>query len=72
MTQFQWMQRLIEASARGQPALTVELARLHLADNPDDYVALMLCAGALIDLGRYAEARSALEHALSLARPERR
>ena len=72
MIRYQWMERLIDASERDLPALAVELARLHLADNPDDYAGLMLYAGALVDLARYPEARAALEHALTLARPDKR
>jgi tetratricopeptide (TPR) repeat protein len=66
------MQRLIDASARDQPALTVELARLHLALCPDDRTALLIYGNALVSLARYAEARAAYEHALALSTTENR
>ncbi|MGH7648805.1 MAG: tetratricopeptide repeat protein [Gemmatimonadaceae bacterium] len=70
MSDIKWMQQLIDASKRDQPALTVELGRLHLADNPDDRAALMLYGRALVDLARYDDARAAYEHALALTPTE--
>jgi tetratricopeptide (TPR) repeat protein len=59
-------ERLRLASDDGYPALTVELARLYLADYPDDQWGLIYYARALQDLARYEEARSALDRALGL------
>ena len=72
MTAFPWRQQFLEASNRDQPALTVELGRLHFAREPDDRTALILYGTALVGLARYAEARAAYEHALSLSPADER
>jgi tetratricopeptide (TPR) repeat protein len=72
MTDLPWRQQFIEAAKRDQPALTTELGRLHFAQEPNDRTALLLYGDALVGLGRYAEARAAFEHALSLSAPEER
>ena len=66
------LQQLIDASTRDQPALTVELARLHLIENPDERPALMMYGGALVELARYAEARAVYEHALAVSPADKR
>ena len=65
-------EQLLEAHERDQPAVAVELARLYLADSPDDRSALLLYGDALADLARYAEARAAFERALALSEPTQR
>jgi tetratricopeptide (TPR) repeat protein len=54
------------ASDEGYPALTVELAKLYLAEFPDDAWVLIYFGMALQDLARYQEARSAFERALTV------
>ena len=61
--------QLLEAYERDQPALTVELARLYLADEPEDRSVLIIYGEALADMARHAEARAALELALTLSVP---
>lgn len=45
----------------------IELARQYLAENPDDFRAMYLCAGALIDRGRKDEGRHLLERCLDIS-----
>jgi tetratricopeptide (TPR) repeat protein len=59
-------ERLRVASDEGNPALTVELAKLYLAQFPDDAWALIYFGMALQDLARYEEARSAFNSALAV------
>lgn len=59
--------QLFGAYERNQPALTVEIARLHLAAEPEDRSALLMYAEALTDLSRYGEARAAAERALAMS-----
>jgi tetratricopeptide (TPR) repeat protein len=61
--------QLLEAYEQGVPALTVELARLHLAAEPDDRSVLLILGDVLLDLGRHTEAQSVLERALALSPP---
>lgn len=61
--------QLLEAYERDQPALTVELARLYLADQPDDRAVLLIYGEALMGLARYGEGRSTFERALTLSAP---
>jgi protein O-GlcNAc transferase len=61
--------QLIAAFERDRPALTAELARLYLAEEPDDRSALLIYAEALTALARYELARTAAERALALAAP---
>ena len=58
------------AAARGQPALTIELARRYLGEVPDDPLALSHLAAALRDLARYDEARDAYERLLTVFPPD--
>jgi tetratricopeptide (TPR) repeat protein len=62
--------RLCVASDEGNTALTVELAKLYLAEFPNDAWALMYYGMALQDLARYSEARSSFERAFALLGPE--
>ena len=64
--------QLLDAYERDQPALTIELARLYLAEHADDRAVLLVYGEALTDLARYAEARSAYERALTLSGPTER
>lgn len=59
--------QLLEAYERDQPALTVELARLYLAEEPEDRSVLIIYGEALADMARHAEAHAAFEHALKLS-----
>jgi serine/threonine protein kinase/tetratricopeptide (TPR) repeat protein len=45
----------------------IELARRHLAENPDDVRAMYLCAGALMDRGRQEEGSKLLERCLAVS-----
>lgn len=45
----------------------IELARQYLAETPDDFRAMYLCAGALIDRGRKDEGRHLLERCLDIS-----
>ena len=45
----------------------IELARRHLAENPDDVRAMYLCAGALLDRGREDEGTKLLERCLEVS-----
>lgn len=63
-------ERLRLASDEEYPALTVELAKLYLAEFPEDAWALIYYGMALQDLARYPEARSSFERALTLMGPE--
>jgi tetratricopeptide (TPR) repeat protein len=58
------------ASDEGYPALTIELAKLYLAQFPDDAWALIYFGMALQDLARYNEARSAFNSSLAVMPPE--
>jgi non-specific serine/threonine protein kinase len=48
----------------------IELARQHLASNPDDVRAMYLCAGALVERGRQEEGLRLLERAIELSSGE--
>ena len=58
------------ASDQGHLALTIELAKLYLAQFPDDAWALIYFGMALQDLARYHEARSAFSTSLAVMPPE--
>jgi tetratricopeptide (TPR) repeat protein len=45
----------------------IELARRHLAENPDDVRAMYLCAGALVDRGRLEDGLKLLERCLEVS-----
>jgi tetratricopeptide (TPR) repeat protein len=59
-------ERLRVASDEGFPALTIELAKLYLAQFPDDAWVLIYFGMALQDLARYEEARSAFNRAMAV------
>src|SRR5918911_1276937 len=65
-SQGEQFEKLAASFEQEWPALTVSLARKYLSDYPDDECALMLYGVALQTLGRYKEARQALENALCL------
>jgi tetratricopeptide (TPR) repeat protein len=64
--------QLLEAYERDQPAVAIELARLYLAESPDDRTALLIYGDALAGLARYPEARAAFEKALELSELDQR
>lgn len=55
--------RLRIASDEGRSALTIEVAKLYLAEFPKDPWALIYYGMALQDLARYPQARAAYERA---------
>jgi tetratricopeptide (TPR) repeat protein len=70
VTRKERFERLRLASNGGFPALTVELAKLYLAEYPDDQWVLIYYGMALQDMARYEEAHSAFDRALRLMPPE--
>jgi len=60
-------ERLRAAYEAGEPALTIELGKLYLARDPEDFGALMWYGMALEDVARYAEARATYDRALAIA-----
>jgi non-specific serine/threonine protein kinase len=48
----------------------IQLARRHLADNPDDVRAMYLCAGALADRGRVEEGLAMMDRCLQISNAE--
>jgi serine/threonine protein kinase/Tfp pilus assembly protein PilF len=48
----------------------IELARRHLAENPDDVRAMYMCAGALVERGQEREGLALLESAVELSEGE--
>ena len=72
MSNDQRRSQVLTAYREGQPALTIELARLYLETEPEDRTLWVIYGQALSDLARYAEARSAYERGLALTPEDER
>jgi tetratricopeptide (TPR) repeat protein len=63
-------EQLMAAFEAGHPALSIELGKLVLAEEPDLVPALMIYGSALASVARHDEALAVFEHVLQVAPPE--